>query len=132
MPGTEGTVRGFSAVSLLLIDEASRVTTDQYRAVTPMLAVGNGDLWIMSTPHGKRGFFYEVWANGGPEWKKVRVTAEECPRITKAFLDEERAGMGERVFRQEYLCEFSDVETSLFDRDMLVAAIDKGVRPLFE
>src|SRR5438552_2134459 len=46
LPGTEGTVRGFSAVSLLLIDEASRVEDAMYKALLPMLAVGNGDLWL--------------------------------------------------------------------------------------
>src|SRR5439155_6384357 len=59
LPGMEDTVRGFSAVSLMLIDEASRVSDDLYKAVRPMLAVGDGDLWLMSTPNGKRGFFYE-------------------------------------------------------------------------
>ncbi len=35
LPGTEATVRGFSAVSLLLVDEASRVEDDLYLAVRP-------------------------------------------------------------------------------------------------
>ena len=57
LPGTEATVRGFSAVALLLVDEASRVSDELYLAVRPMLAVGDGTLWLMSTPCGKRGFF---------------------------------------------------------------------------
>src|SRR4051794_26303364 len=61
LPGMENTVRGFSAVSLMLIDEAARVSDDLYKAVRPMLAIGNGALWLMSTPHGRRGFFYEEW-----------------------------------------------------------------------
>ena len=64
LPGTESTVRGFSAVSLMLIDEAARVS-ESYMAVRPMLAVGDGDLWLMSTPFGKRGFFWEAWEKGG-------------------------------------------------------------------
>jgi hypothetical protein len=28
-----------------------------YKSLRPTLAVGNGDLWLMSTPYGKRGFF---------------------------------------------------------------------------
>jgi hypothetical protein len=44
LPGIEGTVRGFSAVSLLLIDEAARVEDAMYKALRPMLAVGDGDL----------------------------------------------------------------------------------------
>jgi hypothetical protein len=38
LPGVEGTVRGFSAVSLMLIDEASRVDDGMYQALRPMLA----------------------------------------------------------------------------------------------
>jgi len=57
LAGNETTVRGFSAVSLLLIDEAARVDDELYRAMRPVLAVCNGDLWLMSTPNGKRGFF---------------------------------------------------------------------------
>ena len=71
LPGIEGTVRGFSAVSLLLIDEASRVADATYKSLRPMLAVGNGDLWLMSTPYGKRGFFYEAWAHGDG-WERHR------------------------------------------------------------
>ena len=66
LPGVEGTVRGFSAVSMLVIDEAARVEDAMYKALRPMLAVGDGDFWLMSTPCGKRGFFYEAWAHGGP------------------------------------------------------------------
>ena len=64
--GLEATVRGFSAVSLLMIDEASRVKDAMYTALRPMLAVADGDLWLMSTPNGKQGFFYEAWEHGGP------------------------------------------------------------------
>jgi hypothetical protein len=45
LPGVDGTVRGFSAVSLMIIDEASRVRPEIYKALRPMLAVGGGDLW---------------------------------------------------------------------------------------
>ena len=130
VPGEEATVRGFSAVSLLLVDEASRVSEEMYLAVRPMLAVSDGDLWLMSTPFGKRGFFWEAWEHGGAEWERVRVTAEECPRISRAFLEGERRAMGERQFRQEYGCEFVDVNAGVFGRDMVEAAVTDEVAPL--
>ena len=55
LPGSEETIRGFSAVTLLLVDEASRVADELYMAVRPMLAASSGALWLMSTPCGKRG-----------------------------------------------------------------------------
>ena len=130
LPGKEGTVRGFSAVSLILIDEAARVSDDLYKAVRPMLAVGGGDLWLMSTPCGQRGFFYEEWTNGGEKWERVAVTGAECSRIDGDFLEEERVKQGDRWFRQEYCCEFVDSDESLFDSDLIRAAITDDVLPL--
>jgi hypothetical protein len=48
LPSTERTVRGFSAVSLLLIDEAARVEDAAYKALRPTLAMGDGDLREMA------------------------------------------------------------------------------------
>lgn len=130
LPGNEATTRGFSAVSLLLVDEASRVSDDLYRALRPMLAVSGGSLWLMSTPFGKRGFFWETWEHGGAEWERIRVPATDCPRIPAAFLEEERAAMGDQWFRQEYLCEFVDTVSGVFDRDLLEGAITRDFAPL--
>ena len=123
LPGTEATVRGFSAVSLLLIDEAARVDDALYKALRPMLAVKNGDLWLMSTPWGQRGFFWEVWAHGGEQWERVSVPATECPRIGTEFLEEERVEMGSAWFAQEYLCEFVDNDSAWFGRGMVEEAL---------
>ena len=130
LPGNETTIRGFSAVALLLVDEASRVRDDLYRAIRPMLAVSQGALWLMSTPFGKRGFFWQAWQKGGPEWVRVRVPANECPRIARSFLEKERNEIGDHSFRQEYLCEFVDSVCGLFDRDLVERAITTEVKPL--
>ncbi len=131
VPGREETVRGFSAVSLMLIDEAARVRDEMYMAVRPMLAVADGDLWLMSTPWGKRGFFWEAWANGGPEWERVSVPATECPRIKASFLEEERRSLGSRAFRQEYMCEFAEADDAVFTREMIERAFCNDIEPLF-
>ena len=60
-PGTEGTVRGFSRVALLVIDEAARVSDPLYYAVRPMLAVSGGKLVALSTPFGQKGHFWQEW-----------------------------------------------------------------------
>jgi terminase large subunit-like protein len=131
LPGKEGRVRGFSAVSLLLIDEAAQVEDSMYKALRPMLAVSDGDLWLMSTPFGKRGFFYECWEHGGTEWLRVSVKATECSRIQASFLEEERREMGAAWFQQEYMAEFIDNGSAVFGRDLVEAAIDDDVEPLW-
>ena len=61
---------------------------------------------------------------------RVSVPATECPRIPKPFLEEERRRKGERVFRQEYLCEFVDAVSGVFDRDAILQAFTDEVLPL--
>jgi hypothetical protein len=41
-------------------------------AVRPMLATTNGRFFALSTPAGKRGFFYEAWARG-EGWERISV-----------------------------------------------------------
>lgn len=128
LPGQGGTIRGFSAVSLLIIDEAAQVDDDVYLAVLPMLAVSGGRLMLLSTPYGRRGFFYEAWRS--PEgWKKVLVPATECPRISSAFLAEARESMGPWWFTQEFECEFMDAQTQAFNTADIQAMFDKELKP---
>src|SRR5262249_43753363 len=100
----------FSSISLLILDEAARVPDDLYRAVRPMLAVSGGRMICLSTPRGKRGFFYEAWVKGGDDWQRIEVPATKIPRIKPAFLEQERRAMGESCFRQEYCCSFEALE----------------------
>ena len=106
----------------MLIDEASRVEEKLYRAMRPTLAVGNGDLWLMSTPNGKQGFFHAEWTAGGEQWQRISATAEECPWIDPEFLDDERKSMTDAMFRQEYMCEFSQAEGKAFSQESIDAA----------
>ena len=130
LPSKEMTVRGFSAVSLLIVDEAARVPNTMYDSIRPMLAVSDGDLWLMSTPFGKRGFFYDEWTGGDADWTRITATAEECPRISKKFLDKERSKVSEAWFRQEYMCEFTLEAGALFDEALIRGCIKKELKPL--
>src|SRR5262249_28098106 len=106
LPCQEETIRGYSHISLLIIDEAARVPDDLYRAVRPMLAVSNGRMICLSTPYGKRGFFYDAWAKGGDDWARIEIPAQRIARISPEFLASERRSLGGSWFRQEYCCSF--------------------------
>jgi hypothetical protein len=110
LPCSEQTVRGYSHVSLLVIDEAARVPDDLYRSVRPMLAISQGRMICLSTPYGKRGFFYEAWALGGTDWARIEIPATRITRISPDFLAQERRALGEHWFRQEYGCSFEALE----------------------
>jgi hypothetical protein len=106
LPGKEGTIRSFSGVSLLLVDEAARVPDDLYRSVRPMLAVSQGRLLALSTPFGQRGWFYEEWSGNGP-WQRIHIPWTKCPRIRPEFIAEEVRALGEAWVQQEYECLFT-------------------------
>ncbi len=130
LPGSERTVRGFSGVDLLILDEASRVDDALYHSVRPMLAVSGGNLMMLSTPYGKRGVFYEEWTSGAG-WERYEIPAESVPRISPEFLAEERAALPPWVYRQEYECSFEETEDQVFSSEMVEAAITSEVTPLF-
>lgn len=127
LPGkSEGTIRGYSAVNLLIIDEAARCSDELYYAVRPMLATSKGKLIMLSTPYGKRGFFFHTWTTG-TGWQRFEVKANQCPRITQDFLDEELATLGQRWFNQEYFCSFESDEFALFNSDEIQAAMSDDI-----
>ena len=113
LPCSEETVRGFSAPSLVIFDEAGDVPDELYRAIRPMLITGGGQLILMGTPKGRKGFFFEAWEHGGEQWARVKVTAHDCGRIAMADLEAERQALGPLGFRQEYECEFLNTATGL-------------------
>ncbi len=130
LPGTERTIRCYSGVKLLVVDEAARVPDDLYRTIRPMLAVSGGQLVALTTPFGKLGWFYEAWT-GRAAWQRIKITAEQCPRISAEFLAEERLALGDRWYRQEYLCDFSDTIDAVFSSSDIDAALTGEITPLF-
>jgi hypothetical protein len=131
LPGQDATIRGFSGASLIIEDEASRVDDGLYEAIRPMLATSDGDLALLSTPFGQRGHFWQAWEDGGSVWERTRVDAYDCPRISSAFLQEERQQLGDLAFRSEYLVEFCDTIDSVFSSEHIAAAMDDAVTPLW-
>jgi hypothetical protein len=132
LPGAERTVRGFSAVSLLIVDEAARIEDDLYAALSPMLAVSGGALMMLSAPYGTRGIFHREWTEG-EGWERHSITGYECPRIPPEFLEEERVSLPDRIFEQEYMCRFVELDDQVFS-DAVIASMfsDESVTPLWE
>ena len=145
IPAVDATIRGYSGVSLLIIDEASRVDDKIYHTVRPMLAATEltnshpgfpvtPELWLISTPFGCRGFFYEEFRryDSNPPWTRFTFPASQCPHISPAFLEEERATMPGPEFRQEYECEFvREGNNSFFRYQDLEFALTDKFHPIF-
>jgi hypothetical protein len=127
-PGSSDTsVRGYTC-DLLIIDEASRVPDDLYNSATPVLAKTGGKILALSTPHGKRGWWYHAWQSKDEPWQRYQVTAYDLPAdwykpSTEEHLELEKARMDRWFFRSEYMCEFGEAEGSFFREEDLRRAL---------
>lgn len=73
LPGTERSVRGYSGPHCVIVDEASKVLDETYKAIRPMLTgQSQAKLIILSTPWNKAGFFHKEWTEN-KVWKKILV-----------------------------------------------------------
>ena len=121
-------IRGYT-VDLLIADEAHFIPEEVWTAVTPMLAASHGTKWLLSTPHGREGYYYSCFSD--PNFTSFHVSSEECPRIPKEFLAREKARMTKIQYTQEYLGEFID-ELKQFFSDQLIRdcmILQKGSSP---
>lgn len=128
LPGDDdANIRGYSSPRAIYIDEAARVLDKVYTALRPMLAASTtSQLIALTTPYGRRGFFYEAW-DGGIGWDRITITAADCPHITAEFLEEERQAMSEWQWRSEYMVEFVDTDEAFFSSELIDAMIDNTI-----
>ena len=109
-------IRGYT-IDQLYVDEASFIPEDVWLAVTPMLATTKGDLILLSTPHGRKGYFYE--ASKRDDFTQFRLSSEECERIDKEFLKAEQSRMTKKQYAQEYLGHFIDELDQFFPDELI-------------
>jgi Terminase large subunit, T4likevirus-type, N-terminal len=124
LPAVERTTRGYS-VDLLVVDEAAAVPDMDYHGILPALIATQGEQLLLSTPRGKRGFYWGLW-HSDDDWQRMMVRSDEVARIRPEDLEVFRATMPEQFFRQEFYCEFLDTEGSLFSYDDIQAALAAG------
>lgn len=125
LPGTEATVRSYSA-DLILVDEAARVPDDVWDAIRPMVAVTGGRIVLLSTPWLSEGFFYRAAVGEDPGWRVRTVTCDQIPTISSEFLEAELESMGRSVFDREYRCDFMSAGAGLFTMAQLRGLVDRG------
>lgn len=123
LPANETNIRGISSVSLLVIDEFSRVPESLYFAVLPMLAtMPVSKLIALTTPAGKRGIAWREY-DSGEGWTRIKVTADKVPRISAEYLKEARARLGERYYNQEFFCSWVDSADSIFKDSVIQRSV---------
>jgi len=136
LPTSEATIKGYSP-NMVILDEAAMFADDSifYESIMPMLAATHGRLIIMSTPKGKRGFFWSMYN----KWQEdpdsevyslpyrinkqaaaqfgldaARVGTLTCPIHNEEFYKKQADQMPSIKFRQEYGARFVDESDAFF------------------
>lgn len=111
LPGTPGSVRGFSA-DLLILDEAAYILPATIVAAKPLIAATGGRLIVQSTPSAESGYFWETVKRKDPSWAHLNVPSSIV--LDPKFLAEERASMTADEYATEYECQFGRAGATLF------------------
>ncbi|MBI2687324.1 MAG: hypothetical protein HYX27_13475 [Acidobacteria bacterium] len=111
---------------IVIYDEAARVSDTVFSATLPFIAHTRGAVWMLSTPKGQTGFFYNFWHDSDPQWTRVFSTVDDCPDIPKEFIELHRKG-APQFFRQEFYCEFTPAPGRLVSRERLQQMYDPAL-----
>lgn len=130
LPATPDTTRGYSAASMLILDEGAFIQDAVYSAVVPTLAA-DGRLLALSTPAGPLGWFWRSWQDETGTWERHRVRASESRQYTPERLADVRRLVGEWSYQTDYQAEFLDPAGAAFKAAHIDAAFSSELRPLF-
>lgn len=130
IPTNEDTARGWSVDGVLLLDEAARCDRSILSALEPSLAVGGGDVYLLTTPNGQN-WFYDLWEAKDTSWKRMSIKAKDNPRIDPRWLADKKATMPNYEYASEFECSFVEVENQVFGSRLVRDAFSDDVEALF-
>ncbi|MCS6783776.1 MAG: terminase family protein [Candidatus Caldarchaeum sp.] len=127
LPNNPETLRGYRA-DAVYVDEAALFRDDftLRTAVMFTTVARTGRVTLVSTPKGKRGWFYQSWVHGN-EWSKHFVRLGDSPHLSERDLTELRKVMTDLEWRQEMECEFLDEVNAFIPYDKILAAVEDYV-----
>jgi len=126
----EDSLRG-PGLAFALLDEYAFMKPNVWSAVVePELAQTGGGAMFIGTPDGRNHFYdvYKLGRDGARNWKSWLLPASQStvgfewePKrgqdlLSPGFLEEQRASVTEKFFKQEYECEFQDDAGMVFNR----------------
>jgi replicative DNA helicase len=120
-------LRGIGA-DLLILDESAYLCDEDYNAILPLLdEAPHIELWMATTPNGKREKFYNLW-NDMPDWTpddsygwaKHHFTCwEAIPDWDENKDREAKMRLGQNGYEMEYLANWGVELKGVFNKDRL-------------
>jgi len=117
-PSNSDAIRGDTKIKAIVVDEAAHFNLNDdsvvMNAIEPIVLTNKSDLYLVSTPRGQRGFFYEI-AKSENDFKKLQYdftnalgwiySKDEMEKeLTRTDLDVD----------QEYRCQYTSARSSIF------------------
>lgn len=127
--GRDGSnIRGYGGRNnMIIVDEAAFIDDSIFQQVfSPMMAVGDGDFILLSTPFGKKGFLWERFNDDS--WHTVQVPTSANPLVPDSFIEEQRKNLTTTQFKQEILGQFDEASNSFFTREELMNCVQENVK----
>ncbi|MEM2003153.1 MAG: terminase family protein [Nitrososphaerota archaeon] len=123
LPNNPDTIRGFTA-HLVYVDEAAMFSNDAdiRQAVVFATTATGGRITLISTPKGRRGWFYEAYQSG--KWSVHRIHYSQAPHISRQEIEEMRKALSDLDWRQEMELEFLDEAAALFPYELILSCIE--------
>jgi hypothetical protein len=117
-----GAGRGES-VSLLIVDEAAFIPdmADFWAAMYPTLSTG-GNAVLLSTVNGMSNLYYEIYKGaerGENTFNVIDIFWREHPEYTEKWAKEMKPALGDRMWSQEYECDFLGTGDTFINADTL-------------
>jgi len=128
LPGSQRTIRGFSAPDLIVIDEDGQAEDELFEAVYPMLTSNpNGRMILASTPWLPSGHFHKIWTGESNGWLKICIKASQNPRLTPEIIAEARLQLSPQAFARDYECEFVEPEGQIFSSELFKSLANPNI-----
>ena len=118
-------IRGNTVSGILIIDEASYfpdvLSNGEdiwYNVIQPITKARCKKIIMISTPAGKRGFFYQFYnkaLEGKEGYAYMKRTIYDDSLASEDYINDMKEGTPEKIFQQEYECIFLDSALTFFE-----------------
>lgn len=117
---------------MLVADEASGIPEQVFEAAAGSMSGHSAVTLLLGNPVRSSGFFFDTHNRLSQDWVTMKVSCEDSPRVSAAYIDEMKARYGEEsnAYRIRVLGEFprSDDDT-VIPMELLEMAMARDVAP---
>ena len=121
LPSNSDAIRGLTKIKAIFVDESAHFNLIDdsivLDAILPLVDTNQADLFLVSTPNGRRGFFYEISINEN-NYHKIQWDYTVAAGFIYQLEEFEAKFQDNTVdVDQEYRCQFTSPRTSIFGDD---------------